>query len=358
MQLHSQPITTEETAKLPKATGLLARSTSLVMLIASLASCEMNPSVTKNPDSKNNEPEETKSCCSKSKTCEAPKELSYEDLTASDAKIKITKSANPPAMTDMVLIPAKTVMLGGGREDTAPLREVSVPAFLISKTETTNKDFAKFITETGYVTVAERPWEGNPAASLVFVAPQEYNAKRGSSQWWKLVKGANWKQPEGPGSNLVGREDLPVVHVTLEDALAYAKWAGREIPTEAQFRSAGTLTNSEMANNSKPDPKEVNYYQGHFPLKDLAEDGHAGLAKVGSYKPNVNGLYDLAGNAWELTKTYYSSDKAFVVIAGGSFLCSWEGDFTCTNASPFGRTSQDVISSSNHVTFRTVSAKE
>ncbi len=356
-------VSKSDVVQLPKASVNLSRVVGVITLLTSLVSCEMKSKAQEGSVSDKAPVEEKVSCCSVSKTCELPRNIQLSDLLINDSGIKITKSLNPPSSEDMVLIPSKTVIMGGGKEDTAPASEVKVKSFSISKTETSNKDFARFIEETGYVTVAERPWALNPGAplnppsSLVFVAPKEYDPKRGSSQWWKNVQGADWKHPEGPGSDLKGRENLPVVHVTIEDALAYAKWAGRSIPTEAQFRAAATIGDLVKPNNIEPNVKEVNFYQGHFPINNLGLDQHVGIAPVASFKPNANGIYDISGNAWELTRSFYDSSKEFVVIAGGSFLCSWEGDFTCTNASPFGRNSQDKTSSSNHVTFRTVSAE-
>ncbi len=321
--------------------------------ILSLSSCAVNNSLEK---------PEAHSCCSGGpKAQQAHVNLEYRNIETPD--IKIRPSKNPPSLKNMALIPARTVTLGGGKEDTLPAYKVNVEPFYISKTETTNREFARFVKETGYKTTAERPWAADPKhpneksapASLVFTRPNEYNPNLGAACWWKVVEGANWKHPEGPGSNLVGRENLPVVHITLEDAMAYATWAGGEIPTEAQFRAAAAANPIRIpAKAAKPNPKEVNFYQGTFPLKDLAEDGHAGMAPVASYKPNQYGAYDLIGNGWELTRTYNDNSGKFAVIAGGSFLCSWDGFFTCTNASAFGHTSQELTSSSNHVTFRII----
>ena len=175
----------------------------------------------------------------------------------------------------------------------------------------TNAEFEKFVASTGYVTVAERtptkeefpdaPPENLVAGSVVFSPPPGPVPLNDHFQWWSYVKGANWRHPEGPQSDIKGREDYPVVQVAYEDALAYAKWADKRLPTEAEweFAARGGLAGKPYAwgDEFKPGGKFVaNTYQGQFPIKDTGEDGFAGIVPVKSFPPNGYGLYDVAGN--------------------------------------------------------------
>jgi formylglycine-generating enzyme len=235
----------------------------------------------------------------------------------------------------MVLIPGGTFMMGGDNEQAAedeyPKHSVFLDSFWMDTHEVTNAEFARFVKATGYITTAERKpdWEEMKktlppdvqkpdesqlvAASLVFSPPKEAVDLNDYSQWWKWVPGADWKHPEGPESNIINKENYPVVHVSWEDATAYCKWANKKLPTEAQWEYAarGGLTNdiypwgNEPVNAGKP---KANTWEGNFPNYNSLADGFAGLAPVGSFKPNGYGLYDMAGNVWEWCADWYRND--------------------------------------------------
>lgn len=274
----------------------------------------------------------------------------------------------------MVWIGAGEFIMGAsdnkGRKDEYPAHVVRVDGFWMDKTEVTNQQFAAFVDATGYVTIAEikpeweeirkhlppgtakPPEEAFVPASLTFNSPETPVFLNDVSQWWNWTAGANWRQPKGPGSSIEGKENYPVVHISWEDARAYATWAGKRLPTEAEWEYAAR---GGMANQSFPWGNEplvpvktkANTWQGEFPVKDLGEDGYAGLSPVKCYDPNPYGLYDMAGNVWEWTSDwyhegYYHSLKEEIshnpqgpkdsydsqdptvpkkVVKGGSFLC-------------------------------------
>ncbi len=239
------------------------------------------------------------------------------------------RAETSPLSTEMVWITGGKFTMGGVGDDVPPdelpRHDVRVDGFWMDKTEVTNEQFAAFVGATRYVTVAERPlsskttpgllpeFEGK-AASLCFLAPKPGEPLVGDAhQWWMPVAGANWRHPEGEGSNLAGREKHPVVHVCYEDAVAYCKWAGKRLPTEAEWEYAARggidsepfVWGAEM----KPGGKWMaNIWQGEFPAERLAEDGFAGTAPAGSFPANNFGLHDMAGNVWELTEDWYRSD--------------------------------------------------
>src|SRR5690606_16383686 len=208
-------------------------------------------------------------------------------------------------------------------EDARPLHEVTLDGFWIDQHEVTNAQFARFVAATGYQTVAERPLDPKDfpnvpldalqPGSAVFTPPDHAVGLDNHLQWWQYVVGASWRQPEGPGSGIKGRENEPVVHVAYEDAAAFAKWAGKRLPTEAEWELAarGGISNSTYywGNELKPGGNwQANVYQGNFPVKDAAEDGYEGVAPVKSYKHNAFGLYDMEGNVWEWCSDYYRPD--------------------------------------------------
>jgi formylglycine-generating enzyme required for sulfatase activity len=274
-------------------------------------------------------------------------------------------------------------------EDAVAVHKVYVDGFWMDRTEVTNEQFARFVKATGYVTMAERkpdprdfpgvPPEKVPTApcSIVFRKPSGPHAE--ARDWWKVVKGASWKHPEGPGSDLKGREKHPVVQVCWDDAIAYAKWAGKRLPTEAEweFAARGGLDRKLYCwgDKQKPGGKWMcNVWQGEFPLRNTAEDGFAGMATVGSFAPNGYGLYDMAGNAWEWCADFYRPDYyekslarnpkgpassydpfepgvAKRVLRGGSFLCA---DNYCMRYLPGARSRGEPRSTANHTGFRCV----
>ena len=217
--------------------------------------------------------------------------------------------------------------------DSRPIHRVYVDGFWMDRTEVTNREFAKFVDATGYVTVAERtptaeefpgaPPENLVAGSVVFAPPDHAVPLDDHFQWWAYVRGANWRHPEGPGSDLKNREQYPVLHVAYEDVEAYAKWVGKRIPTEAEweFAARGGLAGQvyPWGNEFMKDGKWMaNTHQGHFPVEDTRADAFHGVAPVAQYPPNGYGLYDVAGNAWEWTSDWYRHDYyAELAQAGG-----------------------------------------
>jgi formylglycine-generating enzyme required for sulfatase activity len=221
--------------------------------------------------------------------------------------------------------------LPGSRMNEKPVVKVSVPGFWLDEHDVTNAEFRKFVDATGYKTTAEQPvnWEelkkqvppGTPKppdeklqpGSLVFTPPTEAVDLREMNAWWQWVKGANWQHPEGPASNLNGREDHPVVQVSWDDAVAYAKWAGKRLPTEAEweFASRGGLDGKRFSwgDDFKPGGKFMaNTWTGEFPYENTKEDGYAGTSPVKAFPPNGYGLYDMGGNVWNWVSDWYRVD--------------------------------------------------
>jgi sulfatase modifying factor 1 len=268
----------------------------------------------------------------------------------------------------MVRLPAGAFTFGSTRgypdERPASAQKQAVASFWIDQAEVTNAQFAQFVRATGYVTEAER--EG---AGVVFHTPTEEELAKRPYAWWSYVRGASWKQP---GGSAAPAPNQPVTMVTQADALAYARWLGRDLPTEAEWEYAGkagvddaTLDTAPVDASNQP---AANYWQGPFPLADTAQDGHAGLAPVGCYAPNAFQLYDMIGNAWEWTKDPYTGprqphangDTAVVaalppnhptVIKGGSFLCA---PSYCVRYRASARESQEANLGAGHIGFRTV----
>lgn len=310
-------------------------------------------------------------------------------------------------------VPDGMVWIAGGRfvqgsdgenayRGEGPAHTVEVNGFFMDKTEVTNKEFAQFVSETGYKTVAERPvdWDeikktlppGTPKpadsllrpGSLVFSPPDHPVSLNNYYQWWAWVTGADWKHPKGPGSSIEGMDNYPVVHIAAEDADAYAKWAGKRLPTEAEWEYAarGGVNGKPFAwgDELRPSGKYLaNFFQGDFPYHMTADDGYAGPAPVKSYPPNNYGLYDMIGNVWEWTADWYRVDTYEQlssisvcrnptgpeasydpdepntpkrVIKGGSYLCSQQ---YCSNYRPSARMASAIDSGQEHLGFRCVS---
>lgn len=296
---------------------------------------------------------------------------------------------------DMVWIPGGAFAMGSNSHypEEAPVHNVTVSGFWMDKFTVTNTQFSAFVEETNYVTVAER--DPDPAAypgakpemlhagSVVFHQPKYRVDLRNKYNWWAWIKGANWRHPEGPESSIHDKANHPVVHVALEDVEAYLKWAGRILPTEAEWERAarGGLDGTVYCwgNELSPGGKMMaNTWQGEFPIKNLVTDGFERTAPVGSFPPNAYGLFDMAGNVWEWTSDWYSpkhevkhsccsSSKENVtkseasldpegtvhiprrVLKGGSFLCAPN---YCFRYRPAARIPHEIDTGTNHIGFR------
>jgi sulfatase modifying factor 1 len=315
---------------------------------------------------------------------------------------------SPPCVAPpgMVWIPGGAFSMGcldprglphGGPDEMAdarPIHRVRVDGFWMDRVEVTNDQFAAFVQATQYVTVAERtptaaefpgaPAENLVAGSVVFTPPAQPVPLDDHYRWWSYVKGASWRHPEGPSTSIESRGSYPVVHVAYEDAEAYARWAGKQLPTEAEweFAARGGLTGQTYAWAGEFQPGGqwmANTWQGRFPLKDTADDGFAGIAPVAQFPPNGYGLHDMAGNVWEWCSDWYRPDtyvrrvaeggaarnprgpsssfdpaepgQAKHVHRGGSFLCTEQ---YCTRYMVGTRGKGEVSSGSNHLGFRCV----
>jgi formylglycine-generating enzyme required for sulfatase activity len=263
-----------------------------------------------------------------------------------------------PAPPGMVWIPGGEFSMGstesseglcavpGVTRDALPVHRVQVNAFWMDATEVTNAQFAAFVKSTRYVTVAEKKpsakdFPGVPeaklvAGSIVFTPPANPVALDDYRQWWRYQAGANWRHPEGPGSNITGKEDYPVVHVAYDDAVAYASWAGKRLPTEAEweFAARGGLTGKLYPWGDELAPKgqsQANTWQGRFPVTDTGGDGFKGLAPVARFAANGFGLFDVAGNAWEWTSDWYRADYYPQLAAAGGVAHNPRGPETSSD---------------------------
>jgi len=307
----------------------------------------------------------------------------------------------------MVLIPAGSFQMGGKGEeaegDEFPVHAVNVSAFYMDATEVTNRQFDNFVKATHYITVAEReldwdelkkqlpPNTPKPHDSLLSPGSLVFKPTTGPvnmtdpSAWWRWTIGANWRQPEGPGSSIADRMSHPVVHVSWEDADAYARWAGKQLPTEAEWEWAAMGGNSNAkypwGNASAEEAYDkANFWQGFFPYENLEQDGYYGTAPVKSFPPNAYGLYDMAGNVWEWCSDKYHAGayqqyEGMVndpvgpedsydpqepytpkyVMRGGSFLCN---DSYCSGYRVSRRMKSSKDSGLNHTGFRCVMSVE
>lgn len=316
-----------------------------------------------------------------------------------------------PAPDGMVWIPGGEFSMGaaesgdafcsisgknGPTGDAQPVHRVSVDGLWMDTTEVTNEQFAKFVAATGYVTIAEikptqeefptAPPEALIAGSIVFAPTKGPVRMNNHLQWWAYVPGADWRHPTGPESSIVGREKFPVVQIAYDDAVAYAKWAGKRLPTEAEweFAARGGVAGNLYAWGSEFTPGgrfQANTYQGKFPVvdSDTGEDGFKGIAPVGQFPANHYGLHDVAGNVWEWCSDWYRDDAYALakssggiaknpkgpatprdpaepevkkrVQRGGSFLCS---DQYCTRYMVGTRGKGEERSGINHTGFRCV----
>jgi formylglycine-generating enzyme required for sulfatase activity len=298
----------------------------------------------------------------------------------------------------MVWIPGGTFLMGSDHHypEEAPAHRVRVDGFWMDTHTVTNAEFQRFVEATGHVTLAERPANADdyPGAkpemlqpsSVMFVKAPHRVSLSDHYNWWSYVPGADWRHPRGPGSSLKGLWKHPVVHVAFEDAEAYAQWAGKELPTEAEweFAARGGLDGAEYAwgDEFMPGNRHVaNTWQGEFPWQNTLNDGYEWTAPVGSYPPNGYGLYEMAGNVWEWTTDWFqdhgnikrpcctlenprggepeaSMDPRMPavriprkVMKGGSYLCAPN---YCRRYRPAARMAQTVDTSTCHLGFRCI----
>ncbi len=327
--------------------------------------------------------------------------------TAFGPTVPNTQPAPSPGPKGMVWIPGGEFSMGAqdapdmnmvgmqATRDSRPIHRVYVDGFFMDKTDVTNAQFAAFVKATGYITIAEKtpteeefpgaPPENLYAGGVVFTPPNHTVALDDHFQWWRYVKGANWRHPAGPNSSIKGRENYPVVQVAYADAEAYANWAHKRLPTEAEweFAARGGLAGKPYVWGEKFRPNGkwmANTFQGHFPYKDTGADGFLGLAPVAQFAPNEYGLYDMAGNVWQWTSDWYRPDYYYQlaegggvarnpkgpdtpfdpaepgekkkVHRGGSFLCT---DQYCSRYMVGTRGKGEISTGTNHLGFRCVS---
>jgi formylglycine-generating enzyme required for sulfatase activity len=320
------------------------------------------------------------------------------DRASTVADPKPVPSPGKPPFENMVWIPGGTFTMGsdGHYPEEAPAHRVSVHGFWMDSTTVTNRAFRRFVEATGYMTLAEKP--ANPAdypgAKPEMLAPSSVMFRKAAGavdlgnhyNWWVYTQGADWRHPRGPGSTLQGLWDHPVVHIAFEDAEAYAKWAGKALPTEAEweFAARGGLEAAEFVwgNEFMPGGKPMaNTWQGEFPRQNLVEDGHEWTAPVRSFQPNGYGLYEMAGNVWEWTTDWYQTHGEIAhacctmdnprggerersydpcqpeiriprkVMKGGSYLCAPN---YCRRYRPAARMAQPIDTSTCHLGFRCI----
>lgn len=312
------------------------------------------------------------------------------------------ESTLTPLLDRMVWIPGGAFSMGSDSHypEEAPVHRVKVDGFWIDSTTLTNRDFANFVAQTGYVTSAEKPVDpaDYPGAIAEMLVPSSVvfrKAPPGTTlqdhfRWWTYVPGADWRHPQGPESSIDGLEDHPVVHVNFDDVSAYARWAGKELPSEAEweFAARGGLDGAEFCwgNEFTPNGRHLaNTWQGAFPSENLLEDGFEWTAPVGSFEPNGYGLYDMAGNVWEWTTDWYQEHGNIEspcctlanprggirkrsydprqpaikigrkVMKGGSFLCA---PSYCRRYRPAARMAQPIDTSTCHLGFRCIVRKK
>ena len=269
----------------------------------------------------------------------------------------------------MVSIPAGHYQVGSDRfyPEEAPVRQVSIASFEIDQAPVTNAEFQQFVDGTGYQTVSERPPdptlypdlppEEQIPESVVFLPPPPTVDRSEPLSWWALIAGADWRHPQGPDTNIEGLMQHPVVHVAFEDALAYANWVGKRLPTADEWEVAarGGLVDQDYAWGSEKTPDGrwlANVWQGPFPWDNKETDGWFWTSPVGSFPANGYGLVDVCGNVWEWTSTPYAvpeGEQERRVIKGGSFLCA---DNYCHRFRPSALMGQTLDTATCHMGFR------
>jgi len=316
-----------------------------------------------------------------------------------DSGCNAVETASPNRDSNMLWIPGGEFLMGSDRHypEEAPAHKVAVDGFWMDACTVTNREFARFVEATGHVTLAERPANPDdyPGALPELLAPSSAMFSKPPAPvnladcyiWWVYRQGADWRHPQGPDSSIEGLDDHPVVHVAFEDAAAYAKWAGKELPTEAEweFAARGGLDGAEFVWGEELVPggrHMANTWQGQFPWQNLCEDGFEGTSPVGAFPANGYGLYDMAGNVWQWTDDWYRDHGEIdspcctmtnprgateqesldpgqpqvkiprKVMKGGSYLCAPN---YCRRYRPAARMAQPIDTSTSHLGIRCVS---
>jgi len=346
-------------------------------------------------------------CQSEKKTKEQQDVLAISSSSGAQFQptLELKNKPSEKAPEGMVWIPGGEFSMGtetdcesmcsvpGITADAQPIHRVRVNSFWMDAHEVTNAEFLRFVVATGYFTLAEKAPSSEEfpdaipdslyAGSVVFTPPAKFTSLNDYFQWWEFRSGADWRHPMGPQSSITGKDNYPVVHIAWEDAVAYAKWAGKRLPTEAEweFAARGGLTGKKYSWGDEflPDGQFMaNTFQGAFPVNDLGKDGHRGTAPVKQYPANGYGLFDMAGNVWEWCSDWYRADyyatlpvnqvvdnpkgpdESFdpaepairkKVHKGGSFLCS---DQYCSRYIVGTRGKGDWLTGTNHLGFRCV----
>jgi formylglycine-generating enzyme len=294
--------------------------------------------------------------------------------------------ADTAGREQMIWLPGGSFLMGSNDfyPEERPIRQETVQGFWIDSHPVTNAEFRQFVDATGYATFSERPPDSaaypdaDPAllvpGSLVFRKPSGPVNLRDNRNWWEYAPGADWRHPEGPDSSLDGREDHPVVHVTYEDACAYAEWAGKVLPSESEweFAARGGLEGAPYAWGEEFAPEGrvmANTWQGRFPWENLKVDGYEGTSPVEAFPANGYGLYDMIGNVWEWTANSFTPCRAEKIkksccassesdgqierkaVKGGSHLCAPN---YCLRYRPAARQGEPVDTSACHIGFRCV----
>lgn len=306
------------------------------------------------------------------------------DAPSDDGASAATAGATTIRRDDMVFIPSGSFLMGsnGFYREERPARQVCTQAFWIDRYPVTNAQFRRFVEATGYGTLSERvpTREMYPEAapeflvpgSLVFVKPSRPVSLRDHRAWWAYVPGADWRHPTGPNSSIIDKDNHPVVHVTFEDAQAYAAWSGKELPTEVEweFAARGGLDGAvySWGDEARPEGRFMaNTWQGRFPFENIAEDGYEGTSPVDTFPPNGYGLHDMVGNVWEWTTTLFAPQNGadqsccqrgdalphntLRVVKGGSHLCAPN---YCFRYRPSARQGESMDSATCHIGFRCV----
>lgn len=377
----------------------------IVLTLFTIFSCKDTGSNNKGGLQKQEASKCEKSCCeqSRAKTINKTSENKSDSIHSSKSYLIPVK---PDSSSNMKLIPGGYFLMGAEASKMAlarefPKHQVQVSSFYMDIHEVTNAQYAAFIEATGYQTVAERPinWTvlkeqlppdtPKPSSdllqpgSMVFTQNKEVFNLIDFSQWWRWVQGANWKHPFGPESSIKGKENEPVVHICYEDATAYAEWCGKRLPTEAEWEWAarGGLKNKTYPWGNEPlaeGSQKCNYWTGLFPAKNTRIDGYEGIAPVMTYGANAYGLYDMAGNVWEICADWYDAnyyqrclDEQIIknpngpttwyyprepkdpkrVVRGGSFLCN---DSYCSSYRVSARMPYSQDTGMSHTGFRCV----